>query len=237
MKKVYFSLILFFIFISCNNSFLPFSQSNSPDKMSNTGSIKIFLKKDQLSKNISRTIINDSSKLHWHVALSREGYTNIESEATGESVIISNIDVGVWKVTVTGMDADKVVAIGESIINIALGQTISCNVDINYSQTGSGSFLFDVIFPKDIGIDTVSAKLYKSGVFVDTPVEIINSEYSSTQKKVSISSGGIASGQYELVINFKRATTDAGTFREAVNIFDNTISNKWLASDGLLKNE
>ena len=244
-KTSIFILVLSLLFLlSCNNNFFNKGGEEEADTPTNnvgkTGSVKISYK---IGSSNNRTVVADFSVqiTSWTVTLSQGGYTRTSSSTTNGPVEIKNVEIGEWAVLVQGKnDSDEVVASGNGFVTVVEGQDSNCDVKITFSQSenGSGSMFLKLVFPISTDITDVSADLYR---YSDSShIQFFNFNFTDfTTKETNYSvtftnDALLQSGAYQLVINFKRGTIDAGTFREAINIWDNVISNKWIGSNGTL---
>jgi hypothetical protein len=213
--------------ISCSNNIL------------NEGSDKTSLKVtvDGYSSGVNRSVVPDfTSQIDsYYITLtSGNGYTTRTQSVTTGSATFSDIETGSWDINVSAKNGSTIVGTGSlADQTISTGEN-NITVTLSYSQTGTGGFSLVVWFPASTGIDSVTGVM-ESPALTLTPTITAASDTSYNQVTFAVS--GIAGGSHALVITFKKGSTVSGVFREAVNIWDNITSDKWLASDGSLSNE
>ncbi|HOV13186.1 MAG TPA: cadherin-like beta sandwich domain-containing protein, partial [Spirochaetota bacterium] len=236
MRNCLITLFLSFLFIfSCVNPFL--KMENKQDKketnnISKTGSVKISFSSSPIDKSLSRTIVADFSGqiTNWKVTITKDGITK-SSEAINGAANFNDVAPGIWSVILEGRNSDnQIISEGNSTITISVGVTSNCVITPKFKQTGTGGFLLALNYPALSGVDYVSCQIVGGETYIAT----IDSTDPTTHKAV-FKQSGIPSGGYELIFTFRKggATGEvAGTFREAINIWDNTVSDKFLGVDG-----
>jgi len=224
MRMALYAIGLFTI-ISCSNNFL----NEGTDKANLTVTV------DGYSAEQSRSVVADFAgniDSYYITLTSDSGYTTRTQSVTTGSATFSDIETGSWDVSVSAKIGSAIVGTG-SLSNQTIGTgTNNITVTLSYSQTGTGGFSLVVWFPASTGIDSVTGVIESSTL---TPA--ITTASDTSYNKVTFSASGIAGGSHDLVMTFKNGSTVSGVFREAVNIWDNITSDKWLASDGSLSSE
>ena len=198
------------------------------------------------TNSIARSIVSDPSALgidSYSVTLtSQHGYATVTRSFSTGTANFTDLEPGTWDIEVEAMVGLNVVASG-SVSNkiLKVGETLTVSIALTFSQEGTGGFLLEVVFPVASGIDYVQASLMTItdeavGSMMTPSLVTTGSDYHSI-----LSMSEIPSGIYFLTIQFKRggATgSNAGVFGEAVNIWDNVVSDKWLDStNGILNPE
>ncbi len=238
MKKIIVSAILSLFLFACTNSFFV-SEEKEKNKeetkdAAKTGSMKISFSTNPYNKNISRTVVADFSTqiTNWEVKISK-GTVDFKSNVASGSATFSDLEPGLWSVLLTGKNSsDNIVADGTSDVTISEGSTSTCSINTKFRQSGTGSFSLTFEYPASSGIN------YVEGAFENNPADILVASIDSsnpTFHKAIFSKSGVPSGGYQFGIILRKggATGEvAGAFLEAVNIWDNTLSDKFLGVDG-----
>ena len=158
---------------------------------------------------------------------------------SGSTASFSTVNSGTWDVGVTAYNGTAIVAVGSlSGQVVAAGASLTWTVPLSGSQTGTGNFSFTFAFPSSTNVNYVAGQLYNvtTGAAVGSPI-IPTLTTNGSNLQGTIAQSGIASGSYRLGLTFFRGGaggTTAGTFSEAVNVWDNVTSDKWLDSSGNL---
>ncbi|HPO50403.1 MAG TPA: InlB B-repeat-containing protein, partial [Spirochaetota bacterium] len=246
MRYFYITLVFLFVF-SCSNPFAHLSKDSeekkTEEKKVTFGTVKVAFSTSDENENISRSVVADieSQITGWVVTLEKDG-KNLSSDATGNSATFNEVEAGVWRATVEGKNASgKLVAWGENSVTVNENETSECSVSVRAKTTadGKGKFSLTILFPTDTEIDCIQGTLlkYEDQTSVLSFNIIPEAVASSTNLKALFSGEEVASGLYHLVFTFLRGGAtgkSAGTFREAINIWDNVVSDKWLGADGTL---
>ena len=229
--------LLTILFVStCNNTLIEDS-NNSGVTVTTIDSIekgKVVLHID-LFKN--RTIINDSSAIVFDTYVidmtTDAGFASKNgSFATGD-VTINNVEAGIWNIKVTAKVGANILASGYlSNQTIAANITNEISVTIKQTQVATGNVKIRISFPDDASVDYVEAKLVGDTDY--SALSIIDNSPDITHKMVVFDRSNVPSGMIDLLLTFKKGGSTGnilGMYREAVNIFDNLTSDKWI--DGL----
>ncbi len=240
-------LVLFFLVqFSCMDSSLlkkgvnnDFNDSNNGTK---TGSVSIFI---QSNDNIgtSRSVVADFNSLitSWNLTLtSNDGFDTINRSVTSGTVNIDPIYAGNWNILIEGKNSSgTTLANGESTVEILEDEVKSVNIATTFLQVGTGSFSLTLTFPLATGIDSVTGQIIGE-INGETNEETLTPVIDTTDPvngKVTFAKTSLPSGSYPLKITFKRGEVLAGIFIEAINIWDDTTSDKWLGNNEELLDE
>jgi Leucine-rich repeat (LRR) protein len=129
---------------------------------------------------------------------------------------IDGLLAGEWTVTVSGTDGDgAVVCSGQAAATLTESEN-SITVDVNFSQEGTGGFSIVVTWPAEIGIDEVQA-----GIDEEATEDIY-----SSGNAVDFSWTNLSSGVHIAILQLYADGVHMSSVIEAVNIFDNLISEK-----------
>lgn len=230
--------ILSIISISCQNTLFQDSGNTNDLTTSTTltpngkGSLRIYIE-----ENIkTRTIITDASAIVfdlYSIELTSDFFADRTADFTSNVAVFNNIEAGSWNIAVKGKRSGLVIASG-----YLAGQTITAetttdaNVTIKLNQSATGSVKIRISFPASTGITALSAQL-EGYAPVDLTVETSTDD--AAYKTVLFDKSAVSSGMKDLIMIFKNASgTVLGMYREAVNIFDNLTSDKWI-DGGVLK--
>lgn len=225
--------IIFIIGITCQNNFV--QTGSNPEQTATTvnsgikGNLRIYI-----DNNFeTRTIITDTSSIlfdQYSIELtSDDGFPDRSADFTTNIAVFNGIETGSWNIFVKAKVAGSVVAMGGlSGKTITADTTTDLSVDIKLNQSATGNVKIRISFPNVSGITSLSAQL--DGYTADA-LSIENSSDASYQTAL-FEKNAVPSGMKDLVLIFKNAAgTILGMYREAVNIFDNLTSDKWI--DGL----
>ncbi len=226
MKKCAVIVILFILLLAgCSN---PLFKIDEPRKETgiNTARVSITFSTSPFTNNASRTIVADFTNqiTNWEVTITKGNVTRTEKANNG-TVSFNTIEIGDWAVTVTGKTSSGIVAVGSSTITVLNEDNQSFDIPVNFNQSGTGSLLLTFEFPVSTGIDNVSTTITENN-------HTANLTPSGDKKIAKFTIANIPSGSYDLSFTFKKGTETLGVFREAVNIWDNTLSDKFLGVDG-----
>ncbi len=195
-----------------------------------------------------RTIVADPASLgidSYAIRLTSEGgFATRTQTVGGTAASFADIEAGTWDLGVSALHGSAVVATGSTTgIVVAVGATATATVTLNFSQsaTGTGGYQLVVAVPASAGVDYVAATLSTlAGVAVGT-TQTPTLVASGTNLQATISLSSVASGTYALTLTFRKGGASgslAGIFGEAVNVWDNVVSNKWLdPSTGALESQ
>jgi hypothetical protein len=187
----------------------------------------------------TKAIVADFSSLitSYEVSLlSQNGYSSLSaSVASGEAATFSSVPPGTWDVNVVAYNGTVSVAAGSVQGNVVGGgASLSITVPISGVQAASGGYSFSLSLPASTGIDAISAQLYQ-GATAQGSAQSLSLANDGTTISGAVSQSGIQSGAYRLELTFKRGAITAGVYGEAVNIWDNVTSDRWLDGDGNLQ--
>ena len=232
-RTVWFILGTLLLLGSCKS---PVSPSSSPG---GSGPAKITVS----FQTGSRTIVPNWSTTvtSYQVALtSHNGYAGLTATVTsGSTASFSAVNPGTWDVAVTAYNSATAVGSGSLTGQTATaGASLTWTVSVSGSQTGTGNFSFTFAFPSSTNVNYVAGQLYNltTGAAVGSSI-IPTLTTNGSNLQGTIAQSGIASGSYRLGLTFRRSGaggTTAGTFSEAVNVWDNVTSDQWLDSSGNL---
>lgn len=222
------------LLFSCTNTSSPDNRSEDGNKPG--GSLTINLTGKYFNNTQSRTLAADfgSAVAKWNITLTRENYADISKDfnSAEQSFSIDNIFPGEWNIKVTGYNSsDNPAAGGSKLHDIGTsGGSIEIPIDFYKSAGGKGGFKLTIKFPSSTGIDNIAAVFREENI---TPSITGDDSY----KTAVIQKYDIDSGSYPLFITFKKGDNNAGTFVEAINIWDNVISDKLINAGGNFKEE
>lgn len=192
-----------------------------------------------VSSGTSRSVVPDftSSVDSYSITMtSHDGFSAKAGSATlaSPNITFSSVEAGTWDIIVHGLKASVIVGTGAlSNQTLAPGGALSCSIPVLFSQSGgTGSLALTVTLPASTGIDYVEGTIAGSTL---TPTFSLSSD--QLTKTATFAKSGIPSGVQRLVMTFKRggaSGTIAGSFGEAVNIWDNVTSGKWIDGSGNL---
>ena len=232
-RTVWFILGTLLLLGSCKS---PVSPSSSPG---GSGPAKITVS----FQTGSRTIVPNWSTTvtSYQVALtSHNGYASLTATVTsGSTASFSAVNPGTWDVAVTAYNSATAVGSGSLTGQTATaGASLTWTVSVSGSQTGTGNFSFTFAFPSSTNVNYVAGQLYNltTGAAVGSSI-IPTLTTNGSNLQGTMAQSGIASGSYRLGLTFSRGGaggTTAGTFSEAVNVWDNVTSDQWLDSSGNL---
>lgn len=236
MRRLIRAVVMLVIFTACTgNHFISDDTGSQADQsVKEKISLTINFKTTPINSTKSRSVVADFESLisAWTVTMtSHDGYTQKKSETVKDSsVTIDGIEPGIWDVKVTGTDVSgNILATGTATAcDLTTGLIKQITVPITFLQDGTGSFTLSLNYPVITGINSVSCTA------IDGKTVSINTTNDAVSYTTVIEGTNIKSGNYILRITFKRDDKIAGVFCEAVNIWDNTLSNRWIGSDGTL---
>jgi 6-phosphogluconolactonase (cycloisomerase 2 family) len=202
----------------------------------------------RLSVNQGRTVVADPGSVdHYDITLTQQGFPTLTQTLTpaAGTVSLTQVPLGTWEVAVTGRTAapnNLPVASGTGTLTLDTpGQTVSQTITVLLAQTagGTGHFRLPVRFNASTGIDSVQASLRptSSATWTDLGAFPVTTDGGICFATLT-SSTALASGTYQLLVTFRRGGASgalAGTFGEAVNVWDNVTSDRWIDSDGTLE--
>jgi uncharacterized repeat protein (TIGR02543 family) len=185
--------------------------------------------------SVSRTVTADitAAVVSWRIILtSRDGYPGHTADTAETTYTFEDVETGTWDIAVEGRNrAGQVIAAGVLSEQVLLfGPPVARTVAVGFltSAEGTGSYSLTAAFSPDLGIDSVTA------LFDNTEFPVVLNTTDPALTRVVFSGENITSGPHALTFTFYRGTDSAGTFREAVNVWDNTLSNRWIGSGGTL---
>ena len=141
-----------------------------------------------------------------------------------------SVESGTWDINVTAKKGGVTVGGGTSPgQSIAPGTTINVVVPISILQdNGTGSLSLSVSVPLETDVD------YVEGV-IDGTILPLNLTQDGSYRDGTFVRADLAAGSHSLVMTFTRGGptgTPAGTFIEAVNIWPNLTSDRWIDGSG-----
>jgi hypothetical protein len=220
--------------VACQN---PTSRENNTSLATiPCGSITVALPGGSASTE-SRTLVMDSSAISfssYNIALvSHDGFPPQSVSVTGSSTTFTSVQAGTWDISIVGLSGSNALAAGNALNRVVVaGSNLNITIPLVLTQTGQGSFSLPISFPTATGIDYATASLIKiDGAVVGTPLVPSIATTGGTSQAI-FSMANVASGSYNLRISFYRggsSGTLAGVFGEAVNIYDNVLSNQWIS--------
>jgi formylglycine-generating enzyme required for sulfatase activity len=198
--------------------------------------------------SVSRTILPAYPDLagivdNYEITLtSQYGFAGRTLTATpaSPSVTVSDLEFGVWDVSVIGKKTDAAtgqakttVSGAQTGVNLASGGAVSLSLILTPVQTavGTGNLSMKISFP-DASADALSWRLDKTdgtNAVAPTPAAVTGN---LVTRSATVSATGLASGNYTLVLSFTLAGEGVGIFRESVTIWDGFTSDKWIDGSG-----
>jgi hypothetical protein len=158
------------------------------------------------------------------------GATQTKPAAASGSVTFSDLLPGTWTFVATAYNVSgQALGSGNATATIAAGANTNIAILINISgaDSGTGDLAITVIWPNDI--DAVTGSI--SG---GTLNYISIGTYDSFNSKALISNvASLSAGPHTLTLTFSRGGFAAGTFVEAVNIFNGLTTDHWIDSAGV----
>lgn len=240
-SKILLSVIITVLFFSCST---PSSQNSdvSNTNESKYSSITVSFSASTSNRDL-RTVVTDFSTLTWKVVLTRSGFADITTNVTintaspTQTVTINNIVQGTWSVTVTALNSNSQIVAEGTVDNVSISaSTATCDVPITFKQTsltGKGGYSLKVIFPKTV--DSIVVTKITTQLDSEPTKDFTSFTSNGSNYQLTLSENDISSGTHTLSITFYAGTDSLGTFTEAINIWDNTISDKWInPADGKL---
>lgn len=231
MKKMLLLLSFLAILTACTNPFA--------GKPSKSAQITVQISGAGSTAN-SRTITSDLSGLVDSYTIT---LTSKETPAyTEKHVVIGNalssytfplVEIGIWDITVEAKIGTVILARG-TLLNQKLTVDGLSAVVALIPADGNGSFSFTMEFPSTVGATSVSCALVKTVAGVEATVsgaETLTLS-GSTTITATYTKPTIPSGSYSIITTFLSGTEELGVFREALTIYPNTESNKWVSTDG-----
>lgn len=238
LNTILISLIIALIFIvgiTCQNSLV--QSGNSTDATptttidtTNRGSLRIYIE-----ENIkTRTIITDASAIafdQYSIELTSDNsFEDRTADFVSNVAVFNNIEAGSWNIAVKAKRAGTVLATGALYHKaITADITTDLTVDIKLIQSATGNVKIRISFPDDSEVDYVEAQLIGDTDY--TALSIIDNSPDVDHKMVVFERNNVTSGMIDLLLTFKKggaSGTILGMYREAVNIFDNLTSDKWI---------
>lgn len=227
--------LIFIVGITCQNSLV--QSGNSSDATPTTtidttkrGSLRIYIE-----ENIkTRTIITDASAIafdQYSIELtSDDGFEDRTADFISNVAVFNAIEAGSWNIAVKAKQAGLVLATG-ALYNktITADTTTDLTIDIKLNQSATGNVKIRISFPDDSEVDYVEAQLIGDTDY--TALSIIDNSPDVDHKMVVFERNNVTSGMIDLLLTFKKggaSGTILGMYREAVNIFDNLTSDKWI---------
>jgi uncharacterized repeat protein (TIGR02543 family) len=182
----------------------------------------------------ARTVLPDfsASVARWEITLSsHDGYETRTFDGPDDTVTFNGVETGTWDLSVTGYNGNnQPIADGSLTGQVLAPRTAPVwTVTVVFRTSGHGAFILPLTFPESLGIDRIEAALdgtALTGIEIETPIPGIG--------RAVLTGTGVRSGAHILTFTLYRGTESAGTFREAVNIWDNITSNRWIGPDGAL---
>jgi hypothetical protein len=205
------------------------------------GSVRVALKGTVLS-NSARTVVADASDADitsCTVELtSHDGYASqSQTVSWGSAANFAIVQAGTWDIFVAAFSASGQAAAGSATGQVVTaGSDLSVTVPLSMTQTGQGGFSLLVLFPISIGITYVQGTLLKPDgtTVVGLPlVPEISPASDGINDQATFAENSLASGAYILRMNFYIGSSSgalAGSYGEAVNVWDNVTSTKWVDS-------
>lgn len=260
-KKIFFSVLVTYLFISCSD----FSNSDSSFVTNEKGRIIISTNLDSQSRSVLPTGITEQTQgLTWELVgtCEEKTYSKEWNDRTSEDGVITTaynkmksdndllLDVGTWLFSLKVKNNNGYVLVGTTQVAINSGENTLSFVmneatsdDLSDGETvASGSIEFTLKFPKDV-VDNVEAKLFK---YENNDTEISNQtlfiEYSSTDNcsfvkysypdATGTTSSPLSAGYYILKIELQQDTSVQATATDYQPI--NTYSCLIRVAPGLL---
>lgn len=193
-----------------------------------------------LSFQTGRTVVAQFPVDHYAVTLTNADDTLSASGQT--TVVFEDLAEGTWDVSAVALSStDQVIAAGSMSVELTGGGT-SVVVALSATQTGSGTFSFSFTAPGDCGIQAVEARLLSEGNLLGQvtltgatlPLDPDSGRLTGNVTN-DIIGATVPSGSYLLFLDFVGDQGQSlGHHGEAVNVWDNVVSNAWLDAEGNL---
>ena len=173
------------------------------------------------------------------------GFTPVTATNVAQSTVtISGVGAGVWTIAVQGYNAARTAVVASTTLtNQTLPPAGPITVVLDPSRTGTGGFSYTVSVPDSVAVTALTGVLKYASVSsfsaggiasdsVSGSLSVSGPAGSGGISTYTISQANLPSGTYRLVLSFVRSdNTVARTASEAINVWDNVVSDKWL--DGL----
>jgi hypothetical protein len=204
-----------------------------PEGNGRTGSLRLTLSGVQTG---SRSVVADPGQISidsYSVRLEcHDGYPTRNLSSSASPLTVSDLELGTWDIKVDALRGSSIVAHGEALDQVvAAGDPLSVTINLSMTQDGTGGFSLAVTFPASTGIDYVRGALSKLDGTVVGAALVPTITTAGEEKSCVFAMSDVPSGAYVLSMDFRRggeAGTPAGVFGEAVNIWDNVVSDRWV---------
>jgi hypothetical protein len=212
------------------------------DASGGRASLTVALSSDVTSGAVSRTVAADFTEQvdTWTIRLSTGGTEVFTGDFVyGSPIAIDDLEGGTYTVTAQGFRSGQITVAGTATVTLIPGQDETLNITVSPAQTtGTGAYSLTLRFPHAAGITAVSYTLDPE-VDDPEPVKLTASLSNDEPDRVAVLTGtGIPSGSHRLLIEFERAgAVVVRRLVEAVNIWDNMTSDRWVDPDGALQEE
>lgn len=170
------------------------------------------------------------------VTLSASGQASQTRTSTSSSADISftGLPAAYWAISVKVYHSGVEIGSGSANASVGMGSTSSASVPIAFSKgSGSGDLKILIAWPSDTGVNALKYSIDGSASS-EAAVAPSGSDYQATITATGLS----AAAGHRLTLDFFRvstATTSAGVFVEAVNIYTGLESVGWIDSTGSIK--
>lgn len=199
----------------------------------------------QIGTVAARTVAADPAAVaidSYRITLtSRNGFAPLVVTQAETLVTFAEVDRGTWDIEVDALHSGTVVAHGNAAdIVLSEGPTVAVSISLSFTRTaaGAGGYSLNLVWPSDLGVDTVVSTLVDGSGKPQGPPQTWAAVMDGSSARLTVQGASIPSGTYLLKLDFRRGGArgpSEGLFTEAVNIWDNVVSNQWVdPSDGHL---
>jgi sugar lactone lactonase YvrE len=200
---------------------------------SQTGSLRLCLA--GMGGN-SRSVVADPTQIaidSYSIRLeSHDGHATRSLSSSNETLTVEDLEFGTWDIKVDAIQGSSIVAHGEALDRVvSSGGPLSVTINLSMTQDGTGGFSLAVTFPASTGIDYVRGTLAKPDGTAVGSLLVPTIATAGDESSCVFAMSDVPSGAYILSMDFRRGGetgTPAGVFGEAVNVWDNVVSDRWV---------
>ncbi|MFH2115438.1 MAG: hypothetical protein ABIJ86_13115, partial [Spirochaetota bacterium] len=173
---------------------------------------------------LARAIMPDFPALTTYtIQLSRDGFTPlIYAGETGTTKNLSGIPVGLWLVSIDGLDATSTV-IAKGSASATIGTDVSVTVDLGYlAFEGTGTLALDVSWPDLAGVASVDYSKAPLDGSMGTVTQPAITDDTGVDSSLHITETTIDAGSYLVLLRFRNAAgTVLSSVLEPVHVYGN----------------
>lgn len=204
-----------------------------PDGNGQTGSLRLTLAGMNAG---SRSVVADPTLIiidSYLITLeSHDGHAVRNLTSSTSPLTVADLELGTWDIKAHAIQDSGIVAYGEALNQLVTTDgPLTVTINLSMTQDGTGGFSLPVTFPASTGIDYVRGTLsWLDGTVVGSPLLPAITAVGE-DKSCVFAMSDVPSGAYILSMDFRRGGetgTPAGVFGEAVNVWDNVVSDRWV---------